>query len=295
MNTKTRTILLRVASLVLGGTLFMPFLAFAVEVKTPAATVNTAAGASANAAGQAPAVGAAAQVKVDAKLQLAKDKADKEIDRRVQALGELNTRIDGMQRVTANFKQTLTTNIQNQVTGLNQLKTKIDADTDVATLKVDVKTIIDSYRIYMLVMPQARIAASADREVTIITMMNQLGAKLQARITAAQGTGANVSALLAALTDMSAKLSDASTQSQAAVSVSAGLAPDEGDKAKQTQNATALKTARADVQAAQKDLVTARKDAETIVKGLKTLSAAGASASSTASTTTTTTTKTKTH
>ena len=282
-----RMIALRVASLLLGSTMLVPACAYAVEVKTPAATVDTAAGASVNANAKATAAGAAAQVKVDAKLQLAKDKGDKEIDRRVQALGELNTRIDAMQRVTANFKQTLTTNIQNQITGLNQLKTKIDADTDVATLKVDVKTITDSYRIYMLVMPQARIAASADREVTLITMMNQLGAKLQARISAAQSAGSNVSALLAALTDMSTKLSDASTQSQAAVSVSAGLAPDAGDKTKQTQNAAALKTARADVQVAQKDLVAARKDAETIVKGLKSLPAVSASATTTVSSTTT--------
>ncbi len=285
MNTKTRTILLPVASLLMGGTLLVPAFAYAVEVKTPVKAVIDPAGANGNATAQASVPGAAGRTKVDAKLQLAKNKADKEIDRRIQALGELNTRVDGMQRVTANFKQTLTTNIQNQVTGLNQLKTKIDADADIATLKADIKTITDSYRIYMLVMPQARIAASADREVTIITMMNQLGTKLQTRISAAQSSGSNVSALLAALTDMSSKLSDASTQSQAAVSVSSGLVPDEGDKTKKAQNAAALKAARANIKAAHTDLIAARKDAEIIVKGLKTLSSAAAS-TTTATTTT---------
>lgn len=221
----------------------------------------------------------ATTVKVDAKLQAAKDKAYKEIDRRIQALNDLSTRIAAMQRVTANFKQALATDVQNQVTGLTQLKVKIEADADVETLKADVKTITESYRVFMLVVPRARIATAADREVTLITMMNQLGAKLQARISAAQSAGSDVTALMTALTDMSTKLKDANSKAQAAVSVSATLTPDEGDKTKAAQNAAALKAARTDIQGAHKDLIAARKDAETIIKGLRALHVPGAATS----------------
>ena len=268
--TKSRMIPARLA-LVLGGVLLVPTLALAVEANVG---VNTTAQVT---------TPAAVQVKVDAKMQAAKDKATKEIDRRIKALNDLNIRVEAMQRVTESFKQTLSTNVQNQVSGLNQLKAKIDADTELEVLKTDIKTITDSYRVYMLVMPQARIAAAADREVTLITMMNQLGAKLQARISASQSAGADVSKLLAALTDMSAKLSNASTQAQAAVSVSAGLAPDEGEKTKMAANAAALKSARTSIQAAHTDLVAARKDADQIIKGLKALPAPTMNESSTTS------------
>ena len=276
MNMHTSTTYKTLAALALVGTLATPILAAAQSVTMPApgAVVPTAVAA--------PTSTMAAPAVATPKMQAAIAKADKEIDRRIAALNDLQTRIDAMERVTASFKQTLATNVTNQISGLTQLKTKIDADTDAATLKADIKTITDSYRIYMLVMPQARIAASADREVTLITMMNQLGAKLQARVSASQSAGADVSKLLASLTDMSNKLADASTQSQASVSVSAGLSPDNGDATKQAQNAAALKTASGDLLAAEKDLIAARKDAEVVVTGLKSLPTPTVSATSTA-------------
>ncbi len=272
-------------ALLLGGSLFAPVFAMAqvgVPVKTQVnGTTQVIAPGSAAAVGTSATAGAHVNSKLEAKLTVAKTKGDQEIDRRIQALNDLNARVDAMQRVTPSFKQNLSSNIQTQVTGLTQLKAKIDADTDVATLKTDIQSVTQSYRIFALVLPMSRVAAAADREVTIITMMNQLGAKLQARITAAQTAGANTSALLATLTELSAKLADASTQAQAAVSVSAALTPDNGDKVKMTQNMTALKTARADVEVAHRDLVAARKAVQTIVAGLAKLPAAGASATTT--------------
>ncbi len=284
MNTHMKYTML--AAVAMTVSMAVPLLASAQTVTMPTPDAATPPAVSAATPSSAPRPTSAA---VTPKVQTAIDKADKEIDRRISALNDLQARIDAMQRVTANFKQTLTTNISNQITGLTQLKAKIDTDTDMTTLKADVKMITDSYRVYMLVIPQARVAASADREVTLVTMMNQLGAKLQARVSAAQSAGADVSKLLVALTDMSSKLSDASAQSQASVSVSAGLSPDNGDATKQAQNAAAMKTARADLLAAQKDLLAARKDADTIVKGLKSLPTPTVSASSTAPSTTTTT------
>jgi hypothetical protein len=184
-----------------------------------------------------------------------------------------------MERVTADFKNTLSANVQTQITALSQLKTKIDASTDLETLKSDVKTITDSYRIFALVLPQTRIAAAADREVTLIAMMNALGTKLQARLQELQSQGKDVGPLLTALTDMSTKLQDAATQAQAAVSVTATLTPDNGDKTKMESNTTALKTGRSDIQAAQKDLLAARKDAKIILDGLKKLGVASSTSS----------------
>lgn len=271
-----RTYLKPIAAVAVASSILLPLSAFA--------QVGAAVDASANVTTPAGSIGASATV--TAKMKTAITHADQEIDRRSTALNDLVARVNAMERVTPAFKTSLTANIQTQLTALVALKAKIDADTDATVLKADIKSITDSYRIFALVIPQSRIAAAADREVTIITMMNTLGAKLQARIQAQQSSGANVSTLLAALTDMSAKLTDANTQAQAAVSVSATLTPDEGDKTKMDANTAALKTGRSDIQAAQKDLVAARKDVTTILAGLK------ASSSATSTTAATTTTKT---
>lgn len=260
------TLLKHLTALALGAALVTPAFALA------AASVGTSAAST------------TANTTITAKMQAAIQRANQEIDRRIAALNDLGTRVDGMQRVTAAFKQSLAGNIQNEVTALGQLKTKIAADTDEATLKADVQSITQSYRVYALVMPQSRIAAAADREVTLITMFNTLGQKLQARIAAQQNAGADVSKLLAALTDMSNQLKDANTQAQAAVSVSATLTPDNGDKTKMAQNTSALHTGRADIQAAQKDLVAARKDVATILAGLKAQGTAQASTTAQTST-----------
>jgi hypothetical protein len=215
-----------------------------------------------------------ASVSLTAAEKTAVSRGDKEIDRRIAALTDLNTRIQAMQKVTDTFKAGISASITNEINTLTSLKAKIDADTDLTTLKTDIQSITASYRVFALVLPQGRIAAFADREVELVSMMSTLGAKLQARIATAGQGGADVSALTTALTDMAAKLKDAQAQAEAAVTASSSLAPDNGDKTKMAANDAALKTARADLVAAQKDLAAARKDVATIVSGLNKLNAA---------------------
>lgn len=216
----------------------------------------------------------------------AKDRGNKEIDRRVSALNDLNTRVQAMQRVSDTFKQSINAAISAQITDLTALRAKIDADTDSATLKADLQSITDGYRIFALVLPQGRIVAAADRVATIVNMMGTLGSKLQARVQAAGAAGNDTAAANALLVDMSTKLNDAQTQAQAAITVSATLQPDGGDKTKMAANLAALKQSRADIAAAQKDLADARKDAGQIVAALAKFNA-NANASSTTQTTVT--------
>jgi hypothetical protein len=255
-------------------------------------TIPTAVSASASASANTSTSGAGTSVTASAKLTAAETKAitrgDTEIDRRTAALTDLNTRIQAMQKVTDTFKAGISASITNEISTLAGLKAKIDADTDITTLKTDIQSITASYRVFALVLPQGRIAAAADREVTLVSMMSTLGTKLQARIQAAQQGGTDVTAMNASLTDMAAKLKDAQTQAEAAVTASSSLTPDGGDKTKMAANTTALKTARADLKAAQTDLVAARADVKTIITALGKVKT-----STTASTTTTTTTTTQ--
>ena len=258
-------------------------LGFSLALVPAFALAQTAGvGVSANATVTTP----AASVTMSASaMAAAKSRGDKELDRRVEALTDANIRVQAMQKVTPTFKDNLGTALQTQIAAFNALKTKIDADTDAATLKTDIQSITQSYRVYALVLPQVRIAAAADRAVTISTMMQILGTKLAARIQAAGAAGADVTALTATLDDLGSKISDASTEAQAAVTTSASLAPDNGDKTVMASNNAALKTARTSLSTANTDLKAARKDIDTIVKGLK-KAEASVSATTTASTST---------
>src|SRR5258708_3801162 len=199
----------------------------------------------------------------------AKDRADQEITRRINALTELETRINAMKKLSADEKSSLSAEIQAQITLLNGLQAKIVADANsTSSLKADIKSITDAYRIFSLVIPQGRIQATTDRILAIGDIMTTLAGQLQTKISAAQTAGKDMSAAVSALAGMNAKVADASVQAQAAVTETSGLKPDNGDKTIEASNKAALKDARAKTKVAEQDLVTARVDAGKIVKAL---------------------------
>ena len=259
-------------------TFFYSLLLAVLILPTPS-LAQTSAGVNTGATVAAP--GVTASVAIDAKLVASKEKASKEIDRRVAALSDINTRVQGMQKVTDAFKQNLGAAIQTQSSALTALKAKINAGADAEVIKADIKSISQAYSVFGLFMQQARIAAMADREVVVASMMATLGAKLQARLTAAQAAGADVTALATALTDLGAKISNANTQAQAAVSATAVLTADGSDKAKMAANAAALKTARTNLDIAHKDLQAAQKNIQTIILGLKKINVSAAATTTT--------------
>ena len=226
---------------------------------------------------------AQASAKLTAAETKSKNRADLEIARRTSSLNDLLTRVSDIKNLSDSDKASISAAINAQLSSLATLKTKIDADTDSVTLKTDVQSITGSYRVYALLIPQVRIIAAADRIVTITREMQELGAKLQARITAAQTSGADVTAAITAFTDFNAQIADAQTNAQAAVTAVAALVPDQGDATKMAANTAALKAARAQIVAAQKDVRAAYADSQTIIKAVKGKPTVAATASTTAS------------
>lgn len=204
-------------------------------------------------------------------LKRIKDRANQEIDRRIQGLNKLIARLQDMRRVSDSDKNALTATVQAQISALNALKLKINADTDSATLRTDVQSITKAYRIYALVIPQGHIMAMADRINTIADTLSLLESKLESRVAPAKTAGKDVTAMQTALADMKQKIADAKTQAQAAISEVSGLKPDLGDNAQLHANKQALADARKKVQAGNQDLKMARHDADTMVRTFRQL------------------------
>ncbi len=195
-------------------------------------------------------------------------KSDTAITQRIDSLNTLITRVNSAQKLSDTEKSTLSSSLQNEIGQLTALMAKIDADTDAATLKTDMLSITKSYRIYLLVLPQASIAAASDRILTIVDLMNGVVTKLNARIS--QLTPAqNTTSIQTAMSDIAAKLSDATTQANTAVSETAPLIPDQGNTTTQAGNTAMLKDARTKIKTAASDLAAARKDFMTVTQALK--------------------------
>lgn len=211
--------------------------------------------------------GARTAARDQATITRLKNRADAEITRRLTALNALLTKINAMVRLTSDQKTGFTNGIQGQITSLTNLRTKIDADTDIATLRTDVQSIVQSYRIFALYLPQVEILSHADRALTIIGEMNSISTKLQSRIDAAKSAGNDTTSLQSLMTDRTSKLADASTQAQNAINAVLPLVPSgyPGNKPTLQSARSMLQTARGDMQAAEKDATQVRQG----LKGMK--------------------------
>lgn len=195
------------------------------------------------------------------------NRANQEINRRLTSLNNLLTLISSVKRLSGSEKSPLTDQVQNEITNLTSLQSKIDADTDLTTLKIDVQSIIKSYRVYALFVPKIHLIVIAEEIIDGINQLNtNIVAKLEFRINKDKTAGKNTTSLETSLADMKAKLIDAQAQAQKALDILIPLTPD-GYPGNKTQ----LQMARNSLRLARQDLNTARQDARTIIQGLKKL------------------------
>jgi len=194
------------------------------------------------------------EVKANVTTRL-KEKVTKEIDRRVASLTKLIKKINAVKRLTSDQKSTMVGQVQTEITNLTSLKTKINGDTDIATLRTDVQSIVKSYRIYVLYIPKMTIIANADKILNLIEgEMATLTTKLQMRIDEAKSNGHDVVILTDLMNQRKVKLDDATTQANNAIAKVIVLTPDgwPGNKTELQAARDMLKTARKDINDGQK-------------------------------------------
>jgi hypothetical protein len=142
------------------------------------ATLATGAGAAAT-PGSAGNSGTNA---VPATLAGIKAKAATDVSDRVNALNAAITKVDSAKGLGAG-QGSLVSYLGNDIVPLQQLNQTIGGDTTVAQAAKDFRTIFSDYRVYVLVLPAARIAADADRATTTaIPALSADAAKAQARV-----------------------------------------------------------------------------------------------------------------
>lgn len=200
----------------------------------------------------------------EARMTIIKTRADSQIEMRLSSLNTAMTKIGEVKRLTADEQTTFSNEIQQDITALTALKTKIDADTDVATLKTDATAIYSDYRVYAVFLPQIHEIISTDIIKITATNLTTIAGKLSERIQEMQSSGKSAADLQGFLTDMQAKIADAQAQGTAAFNEIVSLTP-----GSYPGSSSILKDARTKIKTATSDLKAAFVDAKLIRAGLK--------------------------
>src|SRR5207302_2527299 len=103
---------------------------------------------------------------------------------------------------------TLDSQLPSASSGLTALKSKIDGDTDAATLRSDCRSIVDDYRIYVLVSPKTREVLVADWESDIASRLDTIATKIQNMIDKAKAKGIDVTTAQSDLNAMKAAVTN---------------------------------------------------------------------------------------
>ncbi|MDB5178247.1 MAG: hypothetical protein JWN01_190 [Patescibacteria group bacterium] len=193
-------------------------------------------------------------------------KGSAEIDRRVANLNAALAKLSAGTKLSAANKAALAKQIQDELTGLAGLKAKLAADTTLATARADVASIVTDYRVYVLMLPKARLVATDDRFGVAEDRLNTLATKLQAAITARKAKGKDVTALQTSLDDMKAKIASAQSKTTGLADKLLALSPSDYNA-----NHASLIAYRDALKGSQAGLKTARDDAQSIITALKNL------------------------
>lgn len=158
------------------------------------AATGTTAGASGSAAGasggaQASPASAGCTPTV---LAMGKAKMGQELAARVSELGSLQQAVAKAKRLTTSDRATLTTDLQNETTGITALQQKVPGDTTCAQVVADAKAMVVNFRVYVVMAPQVHLTVAADTETGVAGIFQGLEPKIQAAITAAKRAGRNV-------------------------------------------------------------------------------------------------------
>ena len=135
-------------------------------------------------------------------LDAAKKVVTARIDGRLATLHVFDTAIGAAQHLTAGHKATLNALVATDRSGLIALKSKVAGETTVAGVKADDQSMVNDYRIYLLVEPKVRLTIAADLETTGVADLRQAADKLAAAIATAKQAGKDTTQAEADLADL---------------------------------------------------------------------------------------------
>lgn len=133
------------------------------------------------------------------------------ISQRLTSLNSLTTQINAS-NLTSDQKTPLTTSISTQISGLTSLGTQISSAADASSTKILVQSIMSSFRIYSVFIPQIKLEKRINELQNHILKLNAVFTKVQANINIAKTKGKDTTAWQTNLTAAQTTVGNDTTQ-----------------------------------------------------------------------------------
>ena len=175
------------------------------------------------------------------------------IDGRLAALRVEQAAVHNATRLTDSHRSTLDGILDHDIKGLTDLKSKVQNETTLEAIRTDTQSMINDYRVYILVGPQVRITIAADVEAAAGRTLEKAYTTLAAAIEAAEKAGKDVSAAKAKLAEMRTHLDTAKSTLDGVADTLLAVKPGpDADAIHAAVNSarTKVKTARSELHAA---------------------------------------------
>ncbi len=189
----------------------------------------------------------------------------------IQAIDDRLARIDRLQKavassrhVTARHEAILEGQLAEAQAGLTRLKAQIRAQDDREELKAECKSIVEDFRIYVLVTPRTMLTLAADAAVATANRLEDVAARIQNAIDEAAAAGKDVTQAQAEHDSMVAHIEAAKASASGVPDAVLPLTPEDWPSAQQV-----LRQASADLRSAREDLREAKQDGHDAVEALK--------------------------
>jgi hypothetical protein len=133
-----------------------------------------------------------------ASFATAKAVVENDLALRQQRLTNLTAEVAAATDLTSADKATLSSSIASDTSGIDALVAKVPGDTTWAELRADAKAVVQDYRVFVVMSPQAHLAIAADTASSVCARLQAAEPQIEALIKFDQGQGKNVSAAEAA-------------------------------------------------------------------------------------------------
>lgn len=196
-----------------------------------------------------------AQAAADATIDKQKQEVTRRIELRLTALARFGTALGAADRVTAAHRATLQELISADVDALTDLRAKVAGETTTAALRADATSMVNDFRIFILVRPKVKLTIVADTAAAAAGKLQAAHDKLAGLVAKAKAAGKKTGPAETALATMQASIDKATAALDGQVATLLALQPGPDGKAIRAQVATIHRTlagARSDLRAAHK-------------------------------------------
>ena len=134
-----------------------------------------------------------------------------EVDRRLATIDRLRSAVETARALTDEHAAALVRILDRSAEGLRALRAEIEADTTLAELHEDIRSIYADFRIYVLVVRQVWLVTGADGVAAGGAALNETAADLAVLVAEAEAAGKDVTQATAHLAAMEAAIEEALT------------------------------------------------------------------------------------